>query len=317
MKRTVFLCVASLALAAGCRTAPPTPRAYDPEVAKLARTAALTHQRISAARALPLYRAALARAEALGDFEVMGVLAHNLAVCQAETGDLTAALASARAAARDLERAGRSAADPLTLEAALLRALEGPPAARAAAERALAAARAARRRDLQAQIHALRAELALDEGDVERAAAELSAADRALSKGDAPAARARVEGARGRLAERQERFPAAALAYTREAEQWGRAGLMRRVPLAFQRAAEAALRAGNTGLAAERFLDAARSLAGQGEDAAAREHLQRIAAMPAGEVPPEIRAAAEKLSERLAPPPEASAPSAPNTSRAE
>jgi len=295
--------IATAVLAAGCRTPAPAPRAVDPEVARLARSAMLTHRRVSAARALPLYRAALDRAEALGDPESAGALAHNLAVCQAETGDLAAALATARAARRDLERAGRSAADPLALEAALLRALDDGADAAAAADRALAAARAARRPELEAQMHALRAEMAIARADLASAEAGLTAARRVLGKGEGqPAARARIENVAGRLAESGGQFAVAAAAYAREAELWGLAGLPRRVPPAFARAAGAASRAGAPALAAERWLDAARSYAGQGDAASARSMLDRIAVLPSASVAPQIRAEAEALAGRLSPP---------------
>ena len=157
-------------------------------------------------------------------------------------------------------------------------------------------------------MRALRAEIAIARADLPTASAEVSAARKALGKEDAPAARARVVGVAGRLAESRGQFAAAAAAYALEAEGWGRAGLTRRVPTAYARAAEAALRAGNPALAAERRLDAARSYAGQGEAAAARAMLERIAEMTAETVPPQIRAEAEALAARLPPPPDPAPP---------
>lgn len=289
-------------LVAGCRTPAPPPSAADPELAKLSRAATLAHRRAGGERARPLFRAALDRAEALGDTAAAGALAYNLAICLAEIGEVEAALDMARAARRDLERSGKTAAEPIGLEAALLFSQGRPEAAERAAAEAAEAARAARRGDLEASARALLAEMAAERGDAAAAAREWAAARRAAGRAPAPAVEARLEHAAGRIAESHRAFAEAAEAYAREARAWGRAGMAPRVAPAFLRAARAAKDGGRIAEAVERILDAARSWAGQGDRAAARRALERIAEVPDSSLPERSRAERAALEARLAAP---------------
>ncbi len=284
--------------ASGCRTPPPPPRAEDAELAKLARAATLAHRYASPDRAAPMFRAALARARALGDAAAAGRLAYNLAVCLAETGDLDAALALTREAQQDLRRSNSPLSEAALLEATLLFSI-GDGSASEAADRARDLARAEGRRDLRAQAHALQTEIALARGDLETAAAELQQALRHAGHSPHPATAARIEAVSGHLATHRGDHKRAATAYRQEAAAWGRAGLARRVAEALERAAAASLSAGDAAAAAQAWLDAARSRAGSGDHPNALAALDRIARLPEDRADPLIRASAARLRQEL------------------
>jgi len=282
----------------GCRSVAPTPKTTDPEIMKLARTAAQTHRHVSPARAAPLYRAALARAYALGDRAAAGRLAYNLAVCLAESGDLETALRLVREAQMDLRRSGASVAEATMLEAVLCFDA-GDRAAGEAVARAMTAAQAEKRGDLIVQACALRAEMALENGDANIAEAELRKARRYLSSTLPPSSAARFHAACGRLAGQRGDHRAAKNAFHSEAKAWGHAGLASRVSDALDRAALAAIQAEDWTGASEAWLDAARSRAAQGDIDGAAARLKRLADLPEGPPDRAIQSAADRLAREL------------------
>jgi tetratricopeptide (TPR) repeat protein len=164
----LLLCAAALA---GCASAPPPPvNSAHQAATELGQSAARALRQGDADRALTLYTQALARAEAVEDFELGGPLLLNLALVQARLGHGAQAAAS-------LDRvlgAPQFYAAPLRAEAAARRgllALDTPDLDAALRWADVAQTACAAPCPLAATLANLRAQVALARGDAEGAAA--------------------------------------------------------------------------------------------------------------------------------------------------
>jgi len=276
---TRLVAAAGLLLAAGCRTAQPTV-ATDADLGRLASAARKVFDMGEPARAVPLYRDALARARALDDASAIGAVGASLAACLLDAGAKDEALTAIREARDGLRRAGRPETDAAILEGRIALARGRTDDARAVA--ASLAALPAPPRPSRAAAALLSAEIALAAKEFHVARAALDTAARLAGPGDPATLLAWIAETRARLHLAADLPAAAADAFEEAAGFRGRASQAGRVAADLLAAADAREKAGDKAGGADCLYRAARALAGAGRREAARQPLERAAALAGG-----------------------------------
>lgn len=283
--------ISCLGLLTGCRTTP-TPVATDADLGRLATAARKVFDMGESARAVPLYRDALRRARALDDAAAIGAVGANLAACLLDTGAWDEARIAIREARDGLRRAGLAETDAAILEGRIALAQGRTDEARTVA--ASLSAMPAPSRTSRAAAALLGTEIALATDDFLVARAALDTAGRLTGPDDAPALLAWQAETRARLNLAADVPSAAADAFEEAARLRGRASQAGRVAANLLAAAAARGKAGDKAGEADCLYRAARALAGSGRTDAARQPLERAAAL-AGDAP-----GAAGLRERIA-----------------
>lgn len=264
-----------LLLAAGCSTPQPTaPDAPvdDPMIAQWTANAQQAFDRGAVAQAEMLYRTALSRAIMADDSAAIGQIAYGLAVCQGALQDLAGARQSLAAAERAWQRAGRSAADAVLLDANMARRMGSLDEAEARLD-GLATPDLPVGLRLQASL--LRVQVACDREDLAAAERHLMTAESLLSSKPEPLELARFHEAAGRYYVLANRLPLAADHYDQQAIQLRKARQYRDMAVALDRAGDVWLRMDNLEQAGDRYYRAARSLLAQGDSIAALQIIDK------------------------------------------
>ena len=294
----LILAASGLLLAAGCRSASVI-RATDMELGRLAGTARKVFDMGDAARAAPLYRAALDRARALDDPAAVAATAGNLAACLLDAGDPDGARRAIREARDSLHRTGGSEADALILESRIALAQGRPDEAGALA--ASLADLPAPPRTSRAAAALLAADIALRRNDPREARAALGAAARTVTPGDDPALQAWYAEAAARLRLAEDDPAGAADAFENAARLRGQASQPPRVIDNLRAAANARANAHDPAGEADCRYRAARALVGIGRTEDARALLDRAAALAGTDADSELRNLIEALRMELPP----------------
>lgn len=281
-------------MSASCISLSPTPQRGDPELLELSEAAHLAYARGDIPRAAVLYRQALDRARVIDEPGEIVDAARDLAICEIAQKHWKAADALLQEARYD---AGRGSLDGS--EIVLLRAkvayLEGrvSDSENLADEISAGGINPAVR--LQALI--LKGQALCDTGNLAAAKAQLRAVDNASASGGAmtPSIQAEASKLRGTIARLENKPGDAAALFDREANLLRLSRRYANMPAALARAGECYLAAGKPKLAADRFYLAGRSLAAQGDSAAAKPMLASSISSAEKANDPAARSRAEAL----------------------
>ena len=270
----LFAAPALAALAGGCFNAPP-PKGpqVDSELAQDDAAARLAFSRGAADQAVTLFRRALDRARVMDDAAEIAKAAYNVGAALIRDGKYDAARAALLEAEAETVRSGGNTADVLLLEAKAAQLQDESADALALADRIVTDKTLRPTDSHRLQAHVLRGEVAVELGQNDLAQAELAKATRLLGDARSPALRAGVLGLRGRIEHARHSPSKAAGLFDEQAGLLRRAALYRDMARAESRAAAAYLDAGQPVPAAERFYQAGRSFAAQGDSAEARRLL--------------------------------------------
>lgn len=295
--RELWITAASIVVAGlfvqGCMTRSPEVLPNDPELRRAAEGGKSAYQVGSLAAAVELYGRALQRARILDDRGAIAANAYNLAVCLAAGQRL----AEAKAAIQE----ARSESDPGSMQEALTYLVEARIAraggATVEAWSLLESANAllighGAENNLRLQIGLLRGALKCDMGDAAIARQELMAAQKLLDKRTDMKAWAEYRELEGRVALLEGKFDVAAKAFDHEADCWRHMSSVGNLVQALTNAAEACAKAGDDGMAAERYFRAGRSLLNSGRKDDAYLLLKKAidAANRSGDTPLRMRA---------------------------
>ncbi len=254
--------ICALTVCGACRTGrgPAGLAITDPELARVMDSARAAVAAGSPEPAAEFYETALRRARVMDEGESIARIAYNLGICRAMAGrnaEARAALLEARA-----ETQPGSELEGLTwlAEARVLRGEGRPQDAWQVLETARLHLGDRTPKPLLGPIHLLAAGLKADLQDNAAAREELTLAATWLAKAGAdPRLVAEAAGLDGELLARDNNFAEAARSYDREADQWRTSRNYDNLSAALARAGEAYRRAGQDGLAADRYFRAARS----------------------------------------------------------
>jgi hypothetical protein len=220
-----------------------------------------------------LYQRALDRARALDASNSIVDAAIALAICKTESGDDSSAAPLLLEAGYESDRAGGYRHDEVTLlRARLAYRQKQLDQARTLATALVADPKASM--TVRAQAHVLLGELACDDANAVAADKELAAATIPASANPPPMLAADSNRLQGRVELLHGQAAKAGQAFDREAETCGQMGIERRVTAALGRAGDAYAAAGQRNDAADRYYRAARSAAGHGDLALARNWLK-------------------------------------------
>ncbi len=297
LPRRLGLGLVALVLLAGCRSPEPSvPTTADPEVRRLAAAARRVWELGEPAKAIPLYRDALARARSLDDAPAIAATAGSLAVCLYDLGDAQAAAASVREALAAAERARHTRADLWVLEGRIRLALGAVDEAQQAAAQSLAERASP---ETRAGARLLLAQVAMARTNSAAAAQSLDDARRELPPGASPALRAWAAETEAALRELEGDPRGAARAWLEAAHWRGRASQAARVARALLAASRAFEHAGARLDAADAAVRAARALAATRPNEA-RALLDRAAELLGDAEAPAVRDGIAALRRELA-----------------
>lgn len=221
-------------------------------------------------RAAELYENAWVRAQVMDRPLLMGTSAYNLAISLIALGDVEHGLTLLQTSQAELMRAGDSGADALTAQAEALRILERRPEAWQVTDQLLALSIP---RPVRLQTHSLRAMLALDDADLERALEEQGQAQRLVRRQTPTRLLARLAEGDGRIAIQQGDLLTAAEAFDRAARLYRDEGRFPDMARALAEAGRLYALAEQPANAIDRYFRAARHHAAAGETAKALQLL--------------------------------------------
>lgn len=253
-----LVCVALLALVAGCRSPAPVSGPAEVRDAYFHRMITSGHaafQRGDIARAAELYENAWIRAQVMDRPALLAASAYNLALCRIALGDLDEGLNLLRSAYAEMARMGDPGVDALIAKAEVLRRLSRSDEAWQVSATLLAQSAP---RTLRLQNHSLRALMALDANDGETARAELEQARRQVRRQTPLRLQARLAEAEGRFAVYNQDLQAAADAFDRAALLYRDEGRFADMARALAEAAALHARLSDRAAAVDRYFRAAR-----------------------------------------------------------
>lgn len=274
-------CAALLAviLLTGCGTARPArepAEARDAYYHRMITSGHAAFERGDLARAAELYENAWVRAQVMDRPTALGTAAYNLALVKVALGDWTEAHRLLRAARAELERAGDPTAETWVLEAEVLRHLNQHDQAWALTDEALEQFGGQRGfRSGEIQLRTLRALLALEQDNVERARPEFDRANALRTRGTPARLRARLAEVHGRLAWAADDPLAAAEAFDAEAQYYRAEGRFPDMARALVRSGQAYEAAQEWETAADRYVRAARHFMARDQRPEALRWLER------------------------------------------
>lgn len=268
--------VALTTILSACSTAPPPQReaAGDPELATWVSSARLAFDEGSLQKAVELYSRALRRAHAMDDAQAIADSAYNLSTCLLLSGEPQLALDRTREAALEFQRLGMESHALQVLEARCLQALGQPAPAARALKRVLESKTADAA--VQAQAHLLRASLAIDARDAQRAREGIGAAKQLLEGHDEPDLEALGAGLEGKRLLLTGQPLEAALRFDQQSEDLRRLGRYGDMGHALEDAGDAYTVGGKPATAADRLYRSARSFAAQDALFAARRVAKKL-----------------------------------------
>jgi hypothetical protein len=260
-----------LAASAGCASPGPRPSAaVDRELYQAASLARDAFTRGAYEEAATYYRQALSRARVLKDPIEIGNSGYNLGVCLHLLGEHKVARRVFRDAREAYLRADRDVTDVVLMEADAARRQGDLEAAEELLGQALDEAGSRLDPAQRGRLHAMRAELACEGGNLMRAEAELYRAREVAGRHVSAALEAAMARVAGRILSVQEMPMPAAREYDREAALQARRNDAQAEAEAVVRAAEAYEKAGVLTEAAARYLQAARNLLARAQEERAK-----------------------------------------------
>lgn len=219
-------------------------------------------QRGDIARAAELYENAWVRAQVMDRPAMLAASAYNLALCQIALGELDAGYQLLRSAYAEMVRIKDPGVDALIAKAEVLRRLNRSEEAWAVSDRLLAESAP---RPVRLQNHSLRALLALDVNNGEKAELELEQAHRQVRRQTPVRLLARVAEVEGRLALYNDDRESAAAAFDRAAMLYRDEGRFPDMARVLADAADLYAEMGSRHEAVDRYFRAARHHAAASE----------------------------------------------------
>ena len=260
-------------------------------------------QRGDIGRAAELYENAFIRAQIMDRPAEVGSSAYNLALCRIALGDLEEGRDLLRAARIELRRAGESGVDTLIAEAEVTRKLGDVDAAWQLTDEAVQALEGVRARAVRLQVHSLRALMALEQNQPEKATEELTLAERHIRRDTALRLLARLAEVNGRLLLAGGETRLAAQEFDLETMYYRNEARFSDMARAMSRAASAYQEAGDHAVAVDRYYRAARHYAADGSPVEALRLVEKALPSLEGADDPEwagrLTALFEKLTETV------------------
>ncbi len=270
-------------LLTGCGTGRPSrapAEARDAYYHRMLTSGHAAFERGDLARAAELYENAWVRAQVMDRPTALGTAGYNLALVKIALGDRPEAHRLLRAARAELERAGDPTEETWVLEAEVVRHLGQHDQAWAITDEALERFGGQRGfRSGEIQLRTLRALLALEQEDDERAWPEFDRAIALRTRGTAPRLRARLAEVRGRLAWAADDPLTAAESFDAEARYYRTEGRFPDMARALVRAGQAFEAAQEGEAAADRYVRAARHFMARDQHPEALRWLERAVPM--------------------------------------